>query len=317
MRYLLTIGGLVGAVTVAFVMACAPRQEPLNIAVNPYLGFQPLFVASAVPPCNGCPDSSSYIGGKPFTANLVPSMHVVNRLFYAGELDAAFMSLEEALELNAHTQGGVCIAKVLGPGTGTRAIMMRAGEQRQPASLGYEQSPFNAFLLNEAMSALHWKSSHTNFHFISLKKQPQALLSGEVDAVLAIEPYLSQLKASGAVVIFDDELLSAETYDVFVVSKQAYRAHEQLVNWLATDYWNNGVSALNSHSASVVRAVETNTGLSELNVADAVQNVPYLASQQPSLAQPKLSDLIAEAIQRTTQIQPALALRSCEDMVGL
>ncbi|RUO42811.1 hypothetical protein CWE15_05255 [Aliidiomarina taiwanensis] len=242
-------------------------------------------------------------------------MNVVNNLFYAGELDASFMSLEEALELYAHTQGGVCIAKVLGPATGTRAIMMRAGEQKQPAFLGYEQSPFNAFLLAEAVPALNWQPGQTHFHFISLTKHPQALLSGEVDAVLAIEPYLSQLKSNGAVVVFDDKSLSTETYDVFVVTKSAYEVHEELINWLATDYWDSGVKALNSGGADVVKAVEANAGVAELDLASAVQSVPYLTLQQPSVPYPELSDLIAEALPRITQAQPALTLGACKDVV--
>lgn len=316
MRYLLAVRAMIAVMTVAVILACTPRQEPLNIAVTPYLGFQPLFLAPAELRCEHCPESSHYIGGKAFAVNLVPSMHVVSRLFYAGEIDASMMSLEEALELNAFTQGGVCVAKVLGPAIGTRAIVMRAGDSAQPRKLGYEQSPFNGYLLAEAMQALHWQSGHTEFHFISLKQQPQALLDREVDAVLAVEPYLSELQAQGAVVVFDDKTLQADAYDVFVVSVAAFQQHQHLVEWLAGEYWASGVDALTQNRSDVARAVETNTGITALNFQQAVRNVPYLSEPKHVEAVFELDALLEQARQRTSQPLSAPALQACAVAAG-
>lgn len=207
---------------------------------------------------------------------MLPSTTTVLRLFQAGELDGVLLTVGEAITLHQQSAASVCIAEVLSYSENADAMLVREGfDPSQPFVVGYEQSPFGAYMLSRAVTLLGWDASLINVRFVSPKQHVSALLNEEVDALITFEPYVTQLRAKNAQTVFSGASMPGEILDVFVVTKKAYAEHTEVIHWLMDDYWSSGVQALKAATPEVMRELEMHTGVSSIDLPRSLADIYF------------------------------------------
>lgn len=141
------------------------------------------------------------------------------RAFANHGVDAAVLSLDEALNLRRVSRD----ARVVMPmdvSDGADALMAPQGTAESTdlrgKRIGVEVRTAGERLLARALEARGISMSEVTLIPLNLAETETALREGEVDAVVTSEPWLTRLRAGGAVTLFDSKQMAGELYRVLV-----------------------------------------------------------------------------------------------------
>lgn len=218
----------------AWLAGCGPASPPApwRIAVNPWVGYEPLVLAQE-------------------TGTLPPAMRVVElasntetkRAFRNGLIELAALTLDEALRL-ADEGEALHIVAVLSDSAGADAVLARAdvaARLKRPATAPPAATPAPNRLRRSAVQAgpqrlriglertalgelmlAHWLE-HSRLSLadvqpihIEAADHEAALSNREVDVLVTFEPMKTRLEQSGAVNLLDTRSLPGEVVDVLV-----------------------------------------------------------------------------------------------------
>lgn len=142
------------------------------------------------------------------------------RAFANHGVDAAVLSLDEALNLRRASRD----ARVVMPmdvSDGADALMAPQGTAQSAdlrgKRIGVEMRTAGERLLARALETRGIAMSEVTLIQLNLAETETALRDGEVDAVVTSEPWLTRLRAAGAVTLFDSKQMAGELYRVLVV----------------------------------------------------------------------------------------------------
>lgn len=207
--------GLLGALG-----ACQPRAstEPWRIAVNPWVGYEPLVLAQE-------------------TGTLPPAMRVVElasnteskRAFRNGLVELAALTLDEALRL-ADEGVALHIVAVLSDSAGADAVLAqpsvaarlavaRAPNQatdRPLLRIGLERTALGELLLAHWLLKMGLTQADVKLLHMEANDHENAMQRDEVDLLVTFEPMKTRLVQRGAVNVLDTHELPGAVVDVLV-----------------------------------------------------------------------------------------------------
>lgn len=222
-------GAALGALLTVVLAACdAPPAPPLRVAVNPWVGYDPLVLARE----RGLAD--------PAEVQVVELMSATesHRALRNGLVDAAALTLDEALRL-ADSGVPLRIVAVLDVSHGADAVLAQPSIDSPAALRGkriaLEEAAVGALLFERLLAAGGLRRDEVQTLHVEAAQHDSVLPGGRADAVVTYEPIRSQLLARGYRVIFDSSRMPGEIVDVLAVRAElpAARARALLAAWEA------------------------------------------------------------------------------------
>jgi NitT/TauT family transport system substrate-binding protein len=207
--------------------------EPLRLGTSIWLGYEPLHVAAAA-------------GRLPPGLRLVElvSATQVTRAWRNGEIDAATVTLDEALRLAAET-GDVELVVVTDISEGGDAIVgapdVSDFEALAGRRVGVERSATGAVLLARALQLRGLPGDAVTMVPMTVNELEEAMVQGHIDAAVAYEPVVSRLRSRGGRMLFSSQEIPGEIVDVIVVRRDVARDHPS-VKALVHDAWFDAVA---------------------------------------------------------------------------
>ena len=213
------LGRVLLCMATAWLVGCGPASPPVpwRIAVNPWVGYEPLVLAQE-------------------TGTLPPAMRVVElasnteskRAFRNGLIEVAALTLDEALRL-ADEGEALHIVAVLSDSAGADAVLARADVatrlKQQAAApptaaqrlrIGLERTALGELMLAHWLARQHLTLADVQPVHIEAADHEAALSNREVDVLVTFEPMKTRLEQRGAVNLLDTRFLPGEVVDVLV-----------------------------------------------------------------------------------------------------
>ncbi|MFC3532398.1 ABC transporter substrate-binding protein [Vogesella facilis] len=156
-----------------------------------------------------------------------PSSTLVMQGLAAGVLEAACLTLDEVLAMRAE---GVAlqVAAVLDVSAGADVLLVQdaISELAQLAGkrIGVEQSAVGALMLAAVLSRAQLLPSDVTLLPLLLDRHEQAFLSGQVDAIITMEPFAHRLLARGARLLFSSVAIPGRILGVLAVRSEVVAA---------------------------------------------------------------------------------------------
>jgi len=215
----------------ALAAGCTIRSAPpIRVGTNTWPGYEPLYLAQ---------DIGRYDLG---TVQLIrqDSATAVLAAFRAGSIDAAALTLDEAMLLLGHGDDP-CIVLVMDTSKGGDAIIAHAGVHSvadlKGRRLGAEKTALGAYVANRAMQRAGVNPADVTLVDVPVDRHAGAFLSGDVDAVVTFEPVRSALIAAGGVQVFSSAEIPGEIVDVLVVNRRFLADHTDRVHGLVQGWF--------------------------------------------------------------------------------
>lgn len=283
---------------------CAPApQTPLVVGTVPWVGTEPFFLARE-------------LGLYPGPVHLVEYLSSEQQLraFQNGVVDAANVTLDEVLNLDRLGQR-VQVVLVLDASNGADCVMARPEvsslAELRGRKVASEDVTLPTYMLARALERVGLQLQDVQREPRPLEELDSALRKGEVDAVVAFEPYCHQLEAEGARKIFDSSQIPGEIIDVLAVRKSALEDHPAKVDALIRG-WLAALQVLQERPEEAAGRMGPRVGLGERPFLDALKGVRHLSLEEQRLQlmgeRPHLQDTIERmgAIMVEERVLPAL-----------
>ena len=198
------------------------KDEPIKLGTNVWPGYEPLYLARNT----GILDDS--------VVNLLDfsSSTQVNRSFLNGTIDAAALTLEEVLTLQA-SNVDVIVPLMIDFSFGGDAILARPEIDSMQALEGLvvamPNTSLGALMLARALELNGMSQDAVQVVFADLNEQEALYQQGSIDAVVTYSPVLDRLKSLGMQEVFTSREIPGQIVDVLVVRSHIAEEHpEQL-----------------------------------------------------------------------------------------
>lgn len=300
MRWSLLLAAVLLLGAAAWLAVGSAPPEPVRIGTNVWLGYEPLHAAAAAGRLR-----------RDFQLVEFVSASQVVRAFESGDIDAAALTLDEALGLSASTHD-VRVVAVVDSSRGADALVAKPGIATLAAlagrRVGVERTAVGALLLARALEHGGLAASSVTLVPLITTEHVRAWSRDEVDAVVTFEPALSQLRAAGAVTLFSSADIPGEIVDVLVVRRTTLRRSPRLAAELAKAWFEardwavaapDAFATLAARRLHVPRA-EIETQLRGLELAGRDESARLMAGPLPTLSQ--------ELVSRSTSLQRDLTV---------
>ena len=262
---------LVGVCSTLLV-ACSPPHEPVNLAGNSWLGYQPFYIAKELNP--------QVMNELEFSIHSLPSTSNVLRLMSEGQLDGGFLTVDEALTYQQGTEEQLCVAMVTDVSRGGDALIMRPGwrEQPEPLRIAHEATAVGGYMLKRAMQHDVFEGRAVTSSIATLNMHAALFASGDVDGVITFHPVLSQLERTPSEVIFDSEMIAGEIVDLLVLKQSVWEQHGSHIRPKLDQLWQRSVSDFKALTPEVTRIVSANTGLPRRELVLALADLELIGA---------------------------------------
>lgn len=272
----------------SFFMGCSPRQESvLQFGMVQWIGYSPIYIAEAN---SLLPDTLRIID--------YPSNYDILEALKANELQAACLTLDEALRLN--TEGvQLYVILVLDTSHGADALLasqsITSMQDLRGKHIAYEPQSVQEYLLFRALQENNMSMSDITPVLLKFDMQLRGWESKRYDAVATFEPNKQKLLASGMHTLFDSSEIPNEIIDVVVVSEKALRENKKTLQTFVNAYFmalKNIQEDLSTHTtiASYLQTTPLNVAeaFSGIKLIDQATNLSMLAGENPKILQNKL-----------------------------
>jgi len=263
---------LVGLVC-SLLLACQIQQQPLRVALSPWLGFEPIFLSKQL----------AYTGVEQYTVSeLTTPSHVMHAL-KSGQVDAAFLSLTEAINLLAESVD-LTIVAVVDRSVGGDALVSQADisqvSQLTGKRIGYESKSVASLVMDDWLN--NEDVNADKFVLVEAKLDEQLALfrKGEISAVMTSGPIQSRLVDNlSANVLYQSGSQGEAYYRVMVVRTEVLnhkgrQVAQLLSNFFAAQSW------LEEHSREGYKLIAKRNQLYSKEVRQAYSKIQMLNKQQ-------------------------------------
>jgi NitT/TauT family transport system substrate-binding protein len=304
-----------GGVFPSFAACDGTPTGPLRVGCNSWPGYAPLFLAADM----------GYLPRGKFRIISLPSATEVQRALENGLLDAAAVTLDEALRLKARGMA-IKIVLVTDVSHGGDAIVARPWFETTKAlrgrRIGVEGTALGAYMLGRALELAGLSPGDVEAVQLTLSEHEAAFLNGSVDAVVTFDPVRSRLLRGGAREIFTSRDIPGEVVDVVVVPESILAAREDVLSDLAAG-WFRALDHVWRDQAEAARIMapylgldprETLSALGRMHLPDRGETVVLLGGGPGSLASVlvRMRDIMAglDYLDRDTPVQDMLDARA-------
>lgn len=230
MRYSGAVAFAMAVVVLISVGTCgSSRPKPaVRVGTNVWIGYEPLHAAAA----------DGRLGPELRLVEYVSATQVL-RGFENGDIDAAAVTLDEALRL-ASTTHDVQLIAVLDVSTGGDAVIARPPRTTLAhlagARIAVEHTAVGELVLRRALERARLKRADVEVVPTPANEHLAAWDAG-VDAVVTFEPVRSRLLALGGVELLSSGELPGEIVDVLVARRSLVKARPGLGRQLAATWF--------------------------------------------------------------------------------
>lgn len=193
--------------------ACADSPEPLRIGSNRWVGYAPVYLA----------DDIGWLAAQRIELIEYPHTTGVLRAFNNGLLDAALLTLDEALRLAAdgHDLEILLVADVSAGADALYALpaidsLAALAGQR----IGVENTATGGYFLARILELAGLAPRDVQVVGLPVSEHAAALRNGQVDALISFASNEAALHSAGARRLFDSRALPGAIIDVLVVDRQ-------------------------------------------------------------------------------------------------
>lgn len=289
---------LLGLAALLFAAGCSEQNAtPLKLGTNVWPGYEPLYLARDI----------GVLSQDQIRLVEYPSASEVIRAFRNNSLDAASLTLDEALLL---VQSGIPVKVLLvhDISDGGDVIMARPGisniEQLRGRRVAVESGALGAYVLTRALELHGLGLDEIVTHSIDVNGHTQAYIDNHVDAAVTFEPVRTQLMNQGAVEIFNSSEIPGEIVDVLVVHEQIFKQREKALKHLV-ESWFEAIEYFASEPRKAAALMARRQKLSTdeviasfdgLRLPDRAENIRLLDGPEAGLQQTlgKLNRILSE-----------------------
>ncbi|MGH8120350.1 MAG: ABC transporter substrate-binding protein [Gammaproteobacteria bacterium] len=220
------------------------------------------------------------------------------RAFRNGAVDAATLTLDEALLLNSQGHNPH-IVLVLDISHGADAILGRRGLKTladlRGKRVGVEVSALGALMLARGLESAGLTLEDVTVVPVPADEFVMAYTTGQVDAIVCYEPHMSKLLAQGAVKLFDSTAIPGEIFDVMLAREDVLKNQlgKELVKLVNS--WFQALEYLRTQPDDAyvrigkrlhLSVADTRTAFQGLTLVDYRENLRYLTGERPALLAP-------------------------------
>lgn len=273
-RFLLSIALIIFLVLVFWgvVRLDQPGMPPLRVGTNVWPGYEPLYLARSM---------GLYRDQDIHLVELHSATDVLH-LFRNGELDAAALTLDEALTL-LQDQYDLRVILVMDVSAGGDMLLARSGISALPQlrgkTIAVEHTGVGAILLDGALAAAGLTLNDINLQRLTVDQHRQAFLQGQVDAVVTFDPVATYLMQEGARKLFDSSRIPGRIVDVLVVRKEVIEPYQAVLEKLLHGYF-QAVQFLKASPQEAVSRMQGRLVLSEKAILQSYQGMKLPSLQE-------------------------------------
>jgi NitT/TauT family transport system substrate-binding protein len=221
---------LLGCLLSLLLVSCGNPRQALRVGTNIWIGYESLYVA----------EHQGYLGDGTVRLVTMRNASEVQQAMHAGLLDAAALSLDEAL--NLVDEGlDLKIVLVTDVSNGADVVLGRPDidslQDLRGKRIGVETTALGAVMLQACLEAAGLGPEDLQIIDTGIDRHASAFRKGQVDAVVTFEPVRSQLLREGAHLLFDSSMAPERIVDVLVVTGEALERDPQSVRTLIAGHF--------------------------------------------------------------------------------
>ncbi len=248
----------------------------MTVGIHPWPGYEPLYLARAF---GWLPDGVRLREGKT-AGDSVAALQ-------AGEVDAAALTLDEALSVRARGLA-LTVVLVFDSSVGADMVMARPSIRGLADVAGrriaVERGAVGEVVLQKLLEAAGLGQADVTVLDLAPDRQLDAWRAGEIDVAIGYEPTSSLLGREGARRLFDSRQFPGIIFDVLAVRSDRLSAHRAQVDALLVGHF-RALTHLRVNREDALRRIAAWRGLSfeeaeqtfaGLNLPDAAANRSYL-----------------------------------------
>lgn len=275
-RDFIKLGVSLAAVTTAVIFSACGKRVPLKIAVQPWCGYQFIFLAEVE---GWLPKEGLKLLR---TTNASESV----KLLKQGLADGAALTLDEVLLLR--DQGmDLSVVAILDISAGADVLLAKPSIQNwsdvKGKRIGVETTSLGAVMLSKFLDAARLQRDDVTVVPIN-ENHIAAWENNHLDIIQAYEPTLSQLQNKGLVPIFDSRNMPQTILDVLAVRTDIAERYADTLRGLiaghfdALKFWRHNPFDAESHLSGLlgVKPEEVKRVYQGLDLPDALYNSEYL-----------------------------------------
>lgn len=298
---------------ISLLISCSSNlpPSPLRVAINLWPGYETLYLARSL----------GYYDNTPIELLDFPSGTEQVRAFRSGNVDAAAISLDQALAL-ATTIPDVRIVTVMDFSEGGDVILAKPNVPNvlslKKKRVGVEANALGAYIITRALERVNLSPQDVQIVSLGLSEHERAFKNGEIDAVVTFGPARTKLLEAGAKQIFDSSQIPGEIVDVLVVRQSFMTKYPETVKALIQGRF-RALNYLNQNPQDGARRIAPRTNvtpeqflasLQGLRSPDILENQDLLGTGERSLipVMQRLVELMVKQKLLSTSINPAALL---------
>ena len=256
---------------------------PVRVGANVWPGYEPLYLARSL----------GFFSPDDIRLVEFPSASEVIRAFRNGQLDAAALTLDEALVLR---QSSIPIKIILVMDVSDGGDVILAKPEIKDFSglkgkrVAVESTALGAYVLSRALEIHGMALSGVQVVRMDVDTHERAYMDGRVDAVITFEPVRTRLLNKGAREIFSSKQLPGEIVDVLVIKDSPDSLPQEKLRALIRG-WFAAVDRIRTHPEESARTMARRLGIGEKEVLASYQGIRLASKEQnrSSLGGPKPS----------------------------
>lgn len=294
----LMIFGLIIKLCPFFILLIACNgepQKPLRVASHEWPGYEPLHLAREL----------GFFDEALIHLYEVPSATSSIRAFRDGFLDAAALTLDEALML-LHDHVPVKVLFVMDISNGADALLaqpeLKDMQELKGKSIGVESIALGAYVMARALEKAGMAVKDVDLIYYPFHKHKWAFENRKVDGLVTFEPVKGVLQKAGASVLLDSSELPYEIFDVFVVHERVLKTNPTAIRMLV-DAWFKALDYMKSHPTDAANLIAHRIGsspeqflisLEGIILPNRSDNLALITGTDPKLV--KISDDLANLL---------------------
>ncbi|MBE0439616.1 MAG: ABC transporter substrate-binding protein [Gammaproteobacteria bacterium] len=214
-----------------FISACNPQQQAvLRVGASQWLGYETLYLARAL----------GFFDSNDIKLKELPSATETLRAFKQGRLDAAALTLDEALLL-AETVPDLRIFLVMGISNGADKVIVKNDIQQlsdlKGKRISVESTALGAYMLHELLKAAQLTLNDVIIDSATVDQHYDRMTHGISDAVITFEPIASSLLDLGYSTLFDSSQIPNKIIDVLVTKQSVIDQQPHNISALVSAQW--------------------------------------------------------------------------------
>jgi len=273
----------------ALGLAGCSRSAPLLTGIHTWIGYEPLYLAEEF---GWLSDSVQLVKGASASDSMTGLL--------AGELDAAALTLDEALRVFAE---GVPlrVVTVTNVSVGADVLMVKPAITSlgglRGRNIAVELGGVSGVMLFSVLERAGLTTDQVSVVDLPVHQHLDAWQNGDIDASVCYEPTASVLEQAGGIRLFDSSQVPETIFDTLVVTEEAARRKAGAVRDLVYGHFRGQHHLVRSMHDAVYR-VATRQGVTPDSVRRSLATVmlPELAANQRYLSHHGRIEVVARGL---------------------